>query len=275
MKHLANLKTLGVAAFAAIILPSAAIAQIQTYYHAGVWDAFSGRNDKGGAVCGIGNTSPSDNRRMSIRFDIGGTDTIVTATKPDWAIPDGTQIRVVMQIGLNTPWTEQGNGHNHSVSWILDRSAMQPFDQQFASASSMTLTFPDGNEPPWAMSLAGSSAITATFARCINDLTSQVQAAKAAGAAAPPPTQGTTQPFNSSANGTQLPADTSAPATPSSGSQPDAATQAAGGTPSNGTTQPNGMAQPNGVLQSDGTTLPNATTQPAAPTQPDGTQPAH
>jgi hypothetical protein len=269
MKHLANLKTLGVAAFAAVILPSAAIAQIQTYYHAGVWDAFSGRNEKGGAVCGIGNTNPTDNRRVSIRFDIGGTDTIITATKPDWAIPDGTQIRVVMQIGLNTPWTEQGNGHNHSVSWILDRSAMQPFDQQFASASSMTLTFPDGNEPPWNASLNGSSAITATFARCINDLTSQVQAAKAAGAAAPPPAQGATQPFNSSASGAQPPADTSASAAQSSGTQPDATTQPTG------TTQPAGTTQPNGTTQADGTTQPDGTRQPTGPTQPDGTQPAH
>jgi hypothetical protein len=269
MKHLPDLKTLGVAAFAAMMLPAAAMAQIQTYYHAGAWDAFSGRNDKGGAVCGVGNTNPTDNRRVSIRFDIGATDTVIMASKPDWAVPDGRQVTVVMQIGLNTPWTQQGTGHGHGISWVLDRASMQAFDQQFRSASLMTLTFPDGNEQPWAVPLTGSSAIDATFARCISDLTSQVQAAKAAGVGAPPPAApGATQPFGSSDSGAAPPADAS-----SSADQPN-------GTPSGGSSQTggaatDGTAQPGGTAQSDGTTPPGGTTQPDGATQPGGTQPTH
>ena len=133
MKHFADLAALAIA-----LTPAAAMAQIQTYYHAGAWDAFSGRNDKGGAVCGVGNTNPTDNRRLSIRFDIGGTDTVFSASKPDWSIPDNTQITVVMQIGLNTPWTMQATGHDHSIDWTMDPNAMQTFDQQFRGASSMT-----------------------------------------------------------------------------------------------------------------------------------------
>ncbi len=51
----------------------------------------------------------------------------------------------------------------------------------------MTLTFPDGNEPPWTISLTGSTAISDTFGRCITDLTRQVQARRrsSSGAAAP------------------------------------------------------------------------------------------
>jgi hypothetical protein len=244
-----NLKTVGLAAFAALMVPTAAMAQIQTYYRSGVWDAFSGRNDKGGAVCGIGNTNPSDNRRVSIRFDIGDTDTIISASKPDWSIPDGTTVTVVTQIGLNTPWTQQGTGHGHSISWSLDRNATQPFDQQFRSASLMTLTFPDGNEPPWSVPLIGSSAISATFARCIRDLTSQVQAAQAAGVKTPPAAQGPTQPFAPAASGAQTPADAQTPAGQPADNQPAA-----------GTTQPN-AAQPNAAQ-------PNAT-------QPNAAQPAH
>ncbi|HEX4367143.1 MAG TPA: hypothetical protein VH023_09955, partial [Rhodopila sp.] len=220
MTHLPNLRTLGIAALAAVLAPTAAMAQIQTYYRSGTWEAFSGRNDKGGAVCGIDNTNPSDNRRMSIRFDIGGSETVLSASKPDWSIPDGTRITVVMQIGLNTPWIRSATGNGHNIDWSMGPSAMQAFDQQFRSASSMTLTFPDGNEPPWTVPLTGSSAISATLGRCITDLTRQVQAAHAATPAQPAPTQNATQPFNSSAAGAQPPANTAAPAAQPPGNQP-------------------------------------------------------
>jgi hypothetical protein len=194
MKHFAHLAALAIA-----LAPAAAVAQMQTYYHAGAWDAFSGRGDTGGAVCGIGSTNPTDDRRLSIRFDIGGTDTAFSASKPDWSIPPNTHITVVMQIGLNTPWTMQAIGHEHRIDWTLDPNAIQTFDRQFRGASSMTLTFPDGNEPPWMLSLAGSAAISDTFGRCVRDLTQQVQAAQSQGqppanGAAP---QGPTQPFSS------------------------------------------------------------------------------
>ena len=221
MKYPSALKTLGLAACAAVLAPAAVIAQIQTYYHAGAWDAFSGRNDKGSAMCGVGTTNPANNRQFSLTFDIGGTNTVATATKPEWAIPDGTQVNVVMQIGLNTPWTEAANGHGHSVSWVLDRSAAPVFDRQFAGASSMTLTFPDGNEPPWTVPLSGSTAISATFGRCIRDLTRQVQAVQSGAPAQPTPTQGATQPYNPAAVGSQPP-EPAKPAAPS-GSVPDAA----------------------------------------------------
>lgn len=228
MKHLSALKVLGMAACSAVLAPAAAMAQIQTYYHAGVWDAFSGRNDKGSAMCGVGTTNPSNNRRFSLIFDIGGSDTVATATKPEWAIPDGTRINVVMQIGLNTPWIETANGHGHNVSWVLDRNAAQVFDKQFAGASSMTLTFPDGNEPPWTVPLSGSSAIAATFGRCIRDLTRQVQAAQAGGPVPPAATQGATQPYSPAAAGS--PAPDPATRTSPAGTLPDAAP-----------TQPNGV----------------------------------
>jgi hypothetical protein len=191
MKHLARL-----AALAIVLSPAAAQAQVQTYYHAGAWDAFSGRTNNGGAVCGVGNTNPTDNRRLEIRFDIGGTDTTLSASKPDWSIPANTRVTVVMQIGLNTPWTLQATGHDHSIDWTLDPNAIQVFDHQFRGASTMTLTFPDGNEPPWLVPLAGSSAISDTFGRCIRDLTREVQAAQSAPPNGAPAPQAPTQPFS-------------------------------------------------------------------------------
>jgi hypothetical protein len=192
MNHLARLTALAIA-----VLPAAAAAQMQTYYHAGAWDAFSGRNASGGAVCGVGSTNPNSNARLSIRFDIGGTETVLSAEKPEWSVPADTHVTVVMQVGLNTPWTIQASGHDHSIDWRLDPAGMQAFDRQFRNAGSMTLTFPDGNEPPWTVPLAGSTAVSNTFGRCVRDLTEQVRAAQAAGQVPPsaPAPQGATQPF--------------------------------------------------------------------------------
>jgi hypothetical protein len=205
MKHLAGLVVLGLAG-----TPAAALSQMQTYYHVGVWDAFSGRGANGGAVCGVGTTNVLNGRRFSLRFDIGGAVTTLSASKPDWSVPDNTHVTVVMQLGLNTPWTAQGIGHDHAIDWTLDPAAMQTFDRQFRGAPSMTLTFPDGNEPAWSLSLAGSTAISDTFGRCIRDLTRQLQASPSPANTAPAP-QGATQPFSGPA---APPPDTSAPPPP-------------------------------------------------------------
>ena len=178
---------------------AAAHADLRTYYHVGSWDAFSGQGTNGTIICGVGTTNPVDNRTMSIRFVIGGEDVLFEVKKPSWNIPSGTQFPVVMQIGLNTPWTEQAEGSGEMISWIMDRVTMQAFDQQFRAAGSMTLSFPSGNEPPWTISLNGSMAISNAFGRCVTDLTAQQGAAHPAAAAAAAPTQPygqtPTQPF--------------------------------------------------------------------------------
>ncbi|WP_428535095.1 hypothetical protein [Rhodopila sp.] len=204
---------------------AAADPPLQSYYHAGAWDAFSGRNANGGAVCGVGTTNPADHRRLSIRFDIGGANRMFSATKPGWSIPDNTPIPVVMQLGLNTPWTEQATGHANSIDWSIDPAATQTFDQQFRAAPSMTLTFPDGNEPPWTISLAGSSAISATFSRCVTDLTRQTQALRpppnsAPSQANPPATQPFSPPAATASPDAAPPPDTAPPAAAPTDTQP-------------------------------------------------------
>ncbi len=221
MKHF-----LCLAGFLTGMMPAMSQAQVQTYYHAGAWDAFSGRTESG-AVCGVGTTMPPDSRRLSMRFDIGGTLTRFVASKPDWSIPGNARVTVVVQIGLNAPLTVQATGQSHpsdqghgpgpgqdsgaagnqrdgndaaadvghELTWTLDPDTIQAFDRQFRSAPSMTLAFPDGNERPWTVSLAGSTAISDTFGRCVRDLTRQVQSFHPTQGNNPPP-QGATQPFS-------------------------------------------------------------------------------
>lgn len=179
-----------------VVMAPVAMAQVKTYYHVGAWEAFSGRDDKEGPVCGISNTIPPDNRRLSLSFDIGGTNTKFSASKPGWEIPDNTRVTVVMQIGLNTPWAAQATGHDHTIDWTLTPATMQTFDKQFRFSPSMTVAFPNGSEAPWLIVLTGSTAISDTFARCIRDLTLQVQSAQPPAAAPAAPVA--TQPFGAS-----------------------------------------------------------------------------
>jgi hypothetical protein len=66
-------------------------------------DAFSGRSDTGGAVCGVGTKNRTEQRSLSIRVDIGDSETAFAASKPDWSILQDTRVAVVMQLGLDTP----------------------------------------------------------------------------------------------------------------------------------------------------------------------------
>jgi hypothetical protein len=182
----------GLATAATIALGGSAWADMSVYYHAGSWDAFSGPGADGKPVCGIGNTNPTDRRSFSLRLTIGGDNTVmVQAKKPSWTIPTGTQLPVVMQIGLDAPWNMQGIGNGQEVEWTLDSAAMQTFDAQFRRAGSMQVNFPTGNEPPWTIALSGSTAISNAFGRCVTDLTQ-----RAGGQQSPAPApSGATQPF--------------------------------------------------------------------------------
>lgn len=172
---------------AALGVTPAAGADTTIYYHAGSWDAFEATEAGNQPVCGIGSHNLADGSSLSLRFQLGGNHVTFTASKPGWQVPDGTEVPVVMQVGLSQPWTLQAGGTGDRVEWTLDTNAMQTFDAQFRGASSMTITFPAGSEPPWVIGLHGSRAISDAMNRCVTDLR------RRPGVAAPP--QSTTQPF--------------------------------------------------------------------------------
>jgi hypothetical protein len=183
----------GIAAALLQGLPGPAHADMVVYYHAGGWDAFSGPGDNGKPVCGIGSTNPADNRSFSLRFQIGGENVMFQAKKPTWHVPAGTLLPVVVQIGLNTPFSMMGAGNGQVVEWSVDSKAIQTFDVQFRQAGSMTVTFPLGDEPPWTVVLNGSTAISNAFGRCVTD---QTQRAASRAPTSTAPDQGTTQPIS-------------------------------------------------------------------------------
>jgi hypothetical protein len=99
-----------------------------------------------------------------------------------------------IRVGASPYFSAYGVGGAHAISWSLSEGEAGTFEQAFRDGSNMTVSFPSGNEPPWRVLLAGSTAVDKTFRRCIRDYT-----ARAAATAPQPPTQPfgqpATQPF--------------------------------------------------------------------------------
>ena len=238
----------------AVLLGAApARAAPNVYYRAGAWYAFTDKDDQGAAVCGIGTQIPPDSRNLTLTYTIGGSDLTFTAGKPGWTIPEGTILEADMQVDQNGPWQAQGDGHGASVGWVVSASEIRNFDTQFRNGSTLTLTFPSGNEPPWSLPLRGSTAASATLWRCVQDLTDRAKAAAPAPNAPPsnaPPSNGPatqpggqapTQPFAPAPAQTAAPANGATAPAPADGTatQPTPPTNgAAAPTPSNGAPAP-------------------------------------
>jgi hypothetical protein len=140
------------------------------YYRAGNWEAFSGRAASGGTFCGISTYFARDGRGFMIRHRTGAPEVIFRARKPGWAVPEGTRVAITLQVGPNSPFLTNATGQGEVLEWAMPRETMAEFDGQFRRGAVLTLAFPSGNEPAWAIPLTGSNAIGATFARCISEL---------------------------------------------------------------------------------------------------------
>ncbi len=253
-------RTLAALPLAVLLSAAPGRAAPTVYYHAGAWHAFTDKDDQGTAVCGIGTENTSDGRTLSLTYTIGSSDLTFTAAKPSWTIPEGTILEADMQIDRNEPWQAQGNGHGTSLGWVVSASEIRAFDTQFRNGSTLTVTFPSGNEPPWTLSLSGSTAASATLRRCVQDLTDRAKAAAPA-SNAPPSNAPATQPFGQAPTQPYTPpaAQSAAPAT-GTPTQPTAA-------PANGGAAPPSAAAPANAAPAQ-TPAPPASGTPAPAAKP-------
>ncbi len=179
----------------ALCLATPAWAKLAVYSRIGGWDVFKGTATDGKQVCGIGSTNPADGRAFSLRYALGADSVTFVAAKPSWSIPNDLHVPVVMQVGLNRPWSERAVGHGDRLEWSMDRETVERFDQEFRRAESMTVTFPSGSERPWIVSLKGSAAASSAMGRCVTAMTQEAGATVPAKAGPQSPTQ----PFGASA----------------------------------------------------------------------------
>jgi hypothetical protein len=215
-------------------------AQRTVYYHAGSWYAFTDKDAQGTAVCGIGSASRTDSSTLSMTYTIGGSDLTIRADKPSWNIPDGTSVDASTQIDQDTAWSAQADGQGSGVEWTIGAASIRDFDTQFRNGSSMTVSFPSGNEPPWTRSLSGSTAASATLWRCVQDLSDRAHVTTPATNMPPP-----TQPFGQAPTQPNAPAQTSPAQTspaPASSAPADTTPAQTGSPPAGGTPAPTSPA---------------------------------
>jgi hypothetical protein len=192
-----SVRGVGLLALAMAAMSAPAGAAIVPYYRAGTWTNFGGRDVNGRLICGMQTGNPVDGREFDIKAVIGTPGLTFTASRPTWHIPPNTPIPVVMTMGGPVPWTVQGTGSGHEVTWSLSPGDTEAFEDEFRSGNSLTVSFPSGNEPPWVMSLLGSNDAGGTFLRCVNDYSGRL-------GQMPQPVPGTppalsTQPFGAGA----------------------------------------------------------------------------
>lgn len=196
------------------------------YYHAGAWHAFTDKTSDGKDICGIATTNPTDGRDFAMTYLIGGENLTFRATKPTWTVPDGTQLNVSMQIDQNTPWPAEALGHGNNIEWAVGAASVQAFDGLFRAGSTLTLSFPSGNEPPWTLSLAGSTAASQTLWRCVEDMSVRDHVVNPASNSPPP-----TQPYAPDGPATGATQPGPAPTQPTQPAAPPAADQTSPGPP--------------------------------------------
>jgi hypothetical protein len=208
------------ASAAATLLSSMAGAATTMYYHAGNWHAFSGTDPQHQLICGIGTENTTDGRKLELTYVIGLNALRITASKPNWSIPEDTQVPVVMTVGGHQPWNVQATGHGTSLSWTLQPDGIRAFDPQFRNSGTLVLNFPGGNEPAWTVSLSGSNAVDNTFSRCIADLTQRIEAQAQSAKPTQPYGERSTQPFTPAAPATAPTQPTNPMPTPATPTQP-------------------------------------------------------
>ncbi len=208
-------RAIAMAAPLAMLLGAApGLAEPTIYYRVGSWHAFTDKDAQGSTVCGIGTQNEADGRALTLTYTIGGTGLMLHASKPGWSIPAGTALNVNSQIDSNPAWTTGAVGQGTTVDWAIDATQIVNFDTQFRAGSIMTVTFPSGNEPPWTLSLAGSSAASGTLWRCVQEMTGKAGLANpgpGAPALTQPFGQTPTQPFTPAPPQPQAPPATTPP----------------------------------------------------------------
>jgi hypothetical protein len=155
------------AAVAAAALAGApATADVADYYSAGFWTAFSGTSNSGTPMCGV-STSGSQGRFIGIKYFRGSSAFTIHVIRDGWYIPGGTAVRVTLQFDNNSPWIASGSGSGQTIEMSVPERSMNTFFNEFRYASTLAITFNQGNEGRWIVRLRGTNAITAAFFQCV------------------------------------------------------------------------------------------------------------
>jgi hypothetical protein len=89
--------------------------------------------------------------------------------KEGWEIPARTRLRVELRFDGGPAWRFAAEGEGRRVFWATSDS-LPRFVRAWSGAARMGLSFPEGDEPAWDVSMAGSAAAMTRFAECLEGL---------------------------------------------------------------------------------------------------------
>lgn len=167
----------------------------------GYWTTFAGVATDGKPVCGMstdwairGQTTGS----FLIKY-FGKDEVLVQIGRVGWQVPYGQPVTVHIQIDQAPAIKALSHGGGEMQGWSFleftikrddvwaatGKNAIEEFLALLSAGRQITVSFPDGSEPPWVGQLAGSRAALQSFMACGTTI-------DAANRGAP----GTTQPFS-------------------------------------------------------------------------------
>jgi hypothetical protein len=193
------------AAGVAAALAAPANAEVSDTGVFGYWTTFAGVANDGKPVCGM-STDWSVGGQTTGRFMIkyfGQHEIVVHIARVGWQVPYGQPVPVQIQIDQAPAMkaiargAEEGQGglleftiEDTDVWAVTGKPAIEEFVNLLSSGRQITVSFPEGSEPPWVGQLAGSTAALRSLDACVITMNA---ASKTAPRTAQAP--GTTQPF--------------------------------------------------------------------------------
>ncbi|MCK8787696.1 hypothetical protein M0638_25355 [Roseomonas sp. NAR14] len=168
------------------LLPPPGRAETAVIARAGAWSAFSGTANDGTRVCGA-SVAGDEERYLGIKHFAGNDYFVVQLVKSSWRIPARTRIPVRMAVDRAPAWNAAALGSNSTVEFRINLDALDEFINVVSAGAAMRVSFTEGSENDWNVSLRGSSAIMAAMLRCVRTFT----APTATPPLATPPSAGT------------------------------------------------------------------------------------
>jgi hypothetical protein len=147
----------------------AAHADTTTFATAGAWRAFGGTSNDGTSVCGV--VVSGSERSLHIKHYGSDNGFTVQMFKQTWAIPNGTEIPMRLQIDSRSPWTVTARGYTVKGGGLVEfsiKNQLTTFMEEFREGLSLRVSFLRGTETDWVASLNGTAAISQHFARCLS-----------------------------------------------------------------------------------------------------------
>jgi hypothetical protein len=105
--------------------------------------------------------------RLAFVLPAGSHHFIVRASKDSWHIPAGTRAPLNISFAAGRSFALIGDGEGQKIDAPVPDSEVAAWTHNFTAMSTMTVSFPEGAERPWLMSLAGTTPTIEAMAHAI------------------------------------------------------------------------------------------------------------